>query len=358
MLEKSLKVTDFTGQKLYVGLDVHVNSWTVSVYSEEFELKTFTQPADVGQLLNWLHQHYAQADIEVAYEAGFCGFYIQRALVAQGIKCRVIHPVDVPASDKERKRKTDRIDSRRLAKGLKNGVLNAIFVPSINQQADRELLRARSRLVADTTVVKNRIKAFLKFNGIGPPKQWSKGGWSKAMISWLSELPLHSYSSRATLKAWIKELQFLTRQQQSLLRQIQQLADTPAYAKQIALLESIPAIGLLTAMTFLTEIGDIHRFKNLDRLCSFCGLSPNSYSSGDHARITGISRRGNATIKHMLIECAWMAIRKDPALLLYYKSLLARMNTNKAIIKVTRKLLARIRAVLHKQQAYVTGVIA
>ncbi|QEH40491.1 IS110 family transposase [Chitinophaga sp. XS-30] len=102
-------------------------------------------------------------------------------------------------------------------------------------------------------------------------------------------------------------------------------------------------------------VGDIHRFRSLDHLCSFCGLSPNSYSSGEHERVRGLSRRGNATIKHMIIECAWMAIRKDPVLLLYYKSVLPRMNANKAIIKVTRKLLARIRAVLHKQQTYIIG---
>ncbi len=357
MLEKSLKVNTFSGQKLYVGLDVHVNSWTVSVYSEEFELKTFTQRADIDQLLNWLHHYYPQADIEVAYEAGFSGFVIQRALAAAGINCQVVHPVDVPASDKERKRKTDRIDSRRLAKGLKNRVLNGIHIPSISQQADRELLRARARLVTDTTMVKNRIKAFLKFNGFVLPEQWRKARWSRAMLDWLTELPISSHSSKATLQTWISELQFLVQQQQNLLQQIRQLADSSTYVQQVSLLTSIPAIGRLTAMTFLTEIGDMHRFKNLDRLCSFCGLSPNSYSSGDHDRITGISRRGNATIKHMIIECAWMAIRKDPVLLLYYKSLLPRMNTNKAIIKVTRKLLARIRAVLYKQQAYVTRLI-
>ena len=358
MLEKSVKVNTFNGQKLYVGLDVHVNSWTVSVYSEEFELKTFSQDPDVGQLANWLRQQYPQADIEVAYEASFSGFVIQRSLEAMGIKCRVIHPVDVPASDKERKRKTDRIDSRRLAKGLKNGVLNGIYVPSISQQADRELLRTRARLVEDTIMVKNRIKSFLKFNGISLPEQWRRNVWSKAMISWLRDLPIIPYSSKASLQVLIAELQFLIEQQQAVLRQIQQLADTAAYAGQVSLLESIPSVGLITAMTLLTELGNIDRFKSLDRLCSYCGLSPNSYSSGDHDRVTGISRRGNATIKHMIIECAWMAIRKDPALLLYYKSQRGKMNGNKAIIKITRKLLARIRAVLRKQQVYVSGVVA
>ncbi|WP_350340240.1 IS110 family transposase [Paraflavitalea speifideaquila] len=111
-------------------------------------------------------------------------------------------------------------------------------------------------------------------------------------------------------------------------------------------------------MTILTEIGDKTRFRKLDHLCSYCGLTPNSHSSGETERIGGLSRRGNPFIKVILIECAWMAIRKDPALLLYYKQLLPRMNANKAIVKVSRKLLNRIRYVLLSQKKYVTGVIS
>lgn len=124
------------------------------------------------------------------------------------------------------------------------------------------------------------------------------------------------------------------------------------------LVVTIPSIGLISAMTLLTEIGDIKRFKTIDQLCSYCGLTPLIHNSGETERTGGLSRRGNAFIKPILIECAWMAIRKDPALLLYYKQLLPRMNGNKAIIKVARKLLNRIRYVLVNQKEYVTGVIA
>ncbi len=110
-------------------------------------------------------------------------------------------------------------------------------------------------------------------------------------------------------------------------------------------------------MTILTELGNIKRFKKFDRLCSYCGLTPNCFSSGETERVAGLSRRGNPFIKTILIECAWMAIRKDPALLLYYKKLLPRMNGNKAIIKVARKLLNRIRYVLWHQKEYVKGVM-
>lgn len=136
------------------------------------------------------------------------------------------------------------------------------------------------------------------------------------------------------------------------------LSVSEKYTSNMKLLLSIPSIGLIAAMTILTEIGNIARFKKLDHLCSYCGLTPNSHSSGETERIGAISRRGNPFIKTILIECAWMAIRKDPALLLYYKQLLPRMNANKAIVKVARKLLSRIRYVLVRQKEYVTGIIS
>ena len=143
-----------------------------------------------------------------------------------------------------------------------------------------------------------------------------------------------------------------------LQKDIKKLSASEEYTTNANLLMGIPGIGLIAAMTFLTEFGNIGRFKKLDHLCSYCGLVPDTHSSGTTERVTGISRLGNATVKKMLIECSWMAVRKDPALLLYYKQCLPRMCSNKAIIKVARKLLSRIRYVLINQKEYVIGVIS
>ena len=110
-------------------------------------------------------------------------------------------------------------------------------------------------------------------------------------------------------------------------------------------------------MILLTEIDDINRFKRLDELCSYCGIVPNCHSSGERESVGELSRRGNAIIKRILIECAWVAVKKDPALLLYYKQQIMHMKGQKAIIKVARKLLSRIRYVLMNQQEYVMGII-
>lgn len=355
MFNKASKIIDFTGHNIYVGLDVHAKSWAVSVYSDEFELKSFTQPPNSEQLYSYLSKTYPGAGVHVAYEAGFCGFSIHRDLTQKGIKCSVLNPADIPTSNKEDKRKTDRIDSRKIAKALKNGDVDTVFVPDIQQEADRQILRSRAKIVKDITVVKNRIKGFLKFKGIVIPEQY-ESRWSIAFITWLRELPLLQ-SDQIALSVYIDELIFLDEKKKTLQRAIISLSKEDHYRDNVKLLKSVPSIGLLAAMTILTEVGDINRFPKLEHLCSYCGLTPDSHSSGESERNTGMSRRGNSTVKTILIECAWMAIRKDPAMLLFYKGLLPRMHSNKAIVKVARKLLNRIRFVLKNKNEYVVGIV-
>lgn len=357
MFTKSLKVTDFTGQGIYVGIDTHFKSWTVSIYSDEFELKTFSQPPDVTVLARYLRTHYPGADYHVAYEAGFNGFWIQRAFHAIGIFCQVIHPADIPGSNKEKIRKTDQVDSRKISKGLKNNSLNAVFVPDEQQESDRLLIRSRGKVVKTLTMVKNRIQSLLKFKGVCIPASFTAGRWSKGFLEWLSDVPFNDRSSQTALQVYVQEAVFLMDQQKQIAVAIKELSVLPRYQTEVKLLTSVPSIGLLTAMTFLTEIGQIKRFRNIDHLCSYCGLTPNCHCSGQSERITGMSRRGNGILKSILIECSWIAIRKDPALLLYYKQLLPRMNGNKAIVKVARKLLNRVAYVLRERKEYVTGLV-
>ena len=120
---------------------------------------------------------------------------------------------------------------------------------------------------------------------------------------------------------------------------------------------SIPGIGLITGMTFLTEIEDISRFKNLDKLCSYIGLVPMTNSSGEHDSIGPITKRQNKILRSMLIESSWIAIRNDPALMLAYQELTKRMKPSKAIIRIAKKMINRIRYVLKNQTLYVKAVV-
>lgn len=351
------KVKDFRDQNIYVGIDVHDKSWKVHIYSDEFELKSMSQQPDVEGLCNYLHHHYRNANYHLAYESGFSGYWIQRAFSSKGINCKIIHASDVPTTDKEKLRKTDKVDSKKIAKGLRSGELNFIHIPDQELELDRGLLRSRQQLTKDSTRIKNRIKAILKLQGIVIPENYHEGTWSKAFIKWLSELDFGSVSGKMSMRVLLNELNFFSEQKKQVDQAIKALSKTDRYKGNVALLQTIPSIGLLTSMILLTEIGDMSRFKRFDELCSYCGIVPNTHSSGESEKVGGLSRRGNAMVKKVLIECAWTATKKDPALLLYYKEQITRMKGQKAIIKVARKLLSRIRYVLMNQKEYVLGVI-
>jgi transposase len=121
---------------------------------------------------------------------------------------------------------------------------------------------------------------------------------------------------------------------------------------------TVPGIGLMSAMTFLTQVGDFARFKQLDELCNYVGLVPKMYGSGDKVVVGKLINRGRKELKIMLIEASWVAIRQDPALMAKFNELIKIMPKNKGIIRIARKLLNRIRHVIIHQQEYVTGVVS
>lgn len=119
---------DFKGQNIYIGIDVHLKSWSVSVLSEHSVLKRFSQSPSPESLHKFLTTHYPGADYHSVYEAGFSGFWIHEKLVTLGINNIVVNPADVPTMSKEKLRKTDAVDCGKLARELRSGTLKGIMI--------------------------------------------------------------------------------------------------------------------------------------------------------------------------------------------------------------------------------------
>jgi transposase len=164
-------------------------------------------------------------------------------------------------------------------------------------------------------------------------------------------------SGDMALKVHLSELSHIRQTIAELNRAIRALSITDGYRNNVRVLKTVPGISILTAMTLLTELYDISRFKTLDKLCSYVGLIPNTNSSGETDRKTGMTGRRNIQLRVVLIESAWTAVRKDPALMMSCNELSKHMTKTKAIIRIARKLLNRIRYVLKHQQEYVPAVI-
>jgi transposase len=341
-----------TNTQVYVGIDVHLKTWKIAIETEAAPYKRFTHPPSPEMLIRYLHSHFPSARYHCVYEAGFSGFWIQEALQANGVNCIVVHPPDIPTTNKERLHKSDDVDASKLARALRNGELNALYVPSRQALEDRTLVRLRGHIVRKQTRVKNQIKAVLRFYGIAIPAPFQERYWSRPFLNWLRTLSegrergLVFPSGQMALKMHLDELDHHRRALLESTRAIRKLAKEAHYTLPVTALVSLPGISTISAMIWLTELVDINRFRHMDQLASYVGMVPTLHRSGEHERPSSITRRRNATLRHMLIESAWIATRNDPNLLITFNTLCKRMPKNEAIIRIARKLLARIRWVL------------
>ncbi|NTV34877.1 MAG: IS110 family transposase [Deltaproteobacteria bacterium] len=348
---------DFTGQPIYIGLDVHKKSWSVSIHTALCEHKTFTQPPEVDILVNYLRRNFPGATYHAVYEAGYSGFWAHDQLTEKGVACTVANPADVPTKDKERRTKRDRIDCRKLARSLRAGEIEGIYVPCREKLEDRSLVRTRQSMVRKQTRCKNQIKSLLLFYGIGLPEEWAERRWSGPFVKWLESLPMKRASGEVALRIHLDELKHLRQILARLDREIRVLAQTGEYVVQVRLLRTIPGISTLTAMILLVELQEISRFRSLDELASYVGLIPDTHSSGETEHTGSITQRRHAQLRACLVEAAWVAVRKDPALLMAFQESCQRMRKTRAIVKIARKLLNRVRFVLKNQTPYRMGVV-
>jgi len=350
---------NFKGQNIYVGMDVHLKSWKVTIMTEKSEYKQFTQPPDSQVLYNYLTRNFPGATYHSVYESGFSGFWAHRQLEDLGVNSRVTNAADVPTKQKDRINKNDKRDSRKLAHSLRSRDLDAIHVPLEATQEDRALVRGRATFVGDMVKYKNRIKAHLYYFGIPYPERFEKKSthWSRNFIQWLKEVHFTQTSGNQAFGNLIREVEDHRKLLLSVTRQIKQLSETEKYAANVHLLKTVPGIGLVTAMHFLTETEDISRFEDTDHFASYVGIVPGMHNSGEVRKDGKITFRGQPILKKCIVESALVATRNDPALSLAYKTYVLRMDNNKAIIRIARKLLNRIYFVLKNKKEYVKCVV-
>ena len=353
--QKVKEKLDFQGEPIYTGIDVHKKQWRVFIMGANKEHKGFSQAPSASVLGQYLRKNFPGAVYYSVYEAGFCGFATHEALIKEGIHNIVVNPADVPTMEKERKNKSDKVDCRKLCKSLRSGALTGIFVPERSALQDRELVRLRFKLIKDIRRGKSRIKSLLNLYGV----EFEIKNWSKADFDWLKALEFDSLNATLALKTLIDELEYIIGLKNQVGRQLMMgIVKNERYARSIQVLCSVVGVGLVTAITTLTEVGDTSRFSSLDRLCNFVGLVPTLHNSGDRERTGGLTSRKHNYLLTLLIEAAWSAVGKDPVLMSCYNRLRKRMEAQKAIIRIARKLLARMRYVLIHQTEYKLRVAA
>jgi transposase len=350
------KILNFDNQPFFVGIDVHQRSWIVTIRSGKVVLKTFSMNPSAMQLARYMRENYPGGSYLSVYEAGYFGYSIHRELKEHGFNNIIVSPTDIPRSEKEKITKSDRIDSRKLSRELENRSLKGIYVPEVFQQELRSLVRTRHQLTRKQSRIKNQIKSYLTFYGHKYPDRYQMGHWSGRFIEYLQNLDFAYEPGKEQLKIYLDELQTIRGLLTKTTRLLREYCRKYNINDTILLLCSVPGVGFTTAVSVYTEVIDMKRFPDLDKLASFVGLIPAIVSSAEKASNLGIKNQHNRYLRNLLIESGWIAIRKDPALLLSYNNYIKRMCKQKAIIKIARKLLNRIRFVWKNEKEYKLSV--
>ena len=292
--------------KLYLGLDVHKDSITIALLNHDTpgEIRLF------GTITNDLHalekalirirKAHPGAHLEVAYEAGPCGFVIARRLKQLRVPCLVAAPSLIPKQPGS-PFKTDQRDARALARLLRAGELTGVYVPEPTDEAMRDLCRARTDAVDDLRRCRHRLKGFLLRHGY---RYHGKANWSQPHMRYLRELVLPHPAMKTILEEYLQGIDAAQARVQRIEASMLQLLETWRLKPAVEALMAFRGFQLVAAMVTVSELGNIHRFEHPRQLMTYLGLVPTESSSGSRQRLGAISRCGNAHQRWMLTECA------------------------------------------------------
>ena len=278
-------------------------------------------------------------------------------MIELGFKNIIVSPNEVPTNGKEKSHKTDSIDSRKLARELENGSIHCIYIPSQLNQELRSLVRMRYQLMKSSARLKNQIKSYLNFYGHIIPENYQTKHWSGIFINHLRSLSFQYEMGKEQLDIYLSDLTEKRKLILKTITRIRHYCQAHGFEKDIQILMTVPGIGFITAVTIYAELMDIKRFRRLDTLANYVGLTPAVHSSGEKEHTLGLKMQHNKYLRNLLIEASWIAVRNDPAMTASYNEYIRRMSKQKAIIRIAKKLLNRIKTVWTENKAYVCSVV-
>lgn len=317
----------------WIGIDDHADKWTIAHYrgdeegpGKEFELV----PDEKGyrRLLSYLKG--LQGEVRIVYEAGPCGYELQRRMTKAGYKCQVAAPALTPRKPGERV-KTNRRDAAKLGRYLRSNDLTFIVVPDEERESLRDLIRSRQSVQKDVGRLRRQIIHLVLRYG-----HRYRGGqaWTLRFWSWLKKIELEGVHSRFVLTEMIGELEHRISQLARYDEQIELAAQKPEYQPYVAALRTLRGINTLSAMTVLCELGDLRRFSTAPKLMAAVGVVPSEYSTGDKTNRFSITKTGNAHLRRVVVEAAWQYQRR-PTLGRTIKA--RRKDQPKAIVEIAEK---------------------
>jgi len=289
----------------FIGMDVHKNSIEIAIAEEgrEGEVRSYGKIDNSLTALDKVVRKLVSKGscLHFVYEAGPCGYQIYRHLTDKGFDCMVAAPSRIPKQSGDRI-KNDRRDARKLARSHRSGDLTASYVPDAEDEAVRDLTRAREDAKVDEKKSKQRLQAFLLRHGF---KYTGRSPWSKAHIRWLSDIKMPHYNQQIVLQEYMETVNQNKERVQRLTDQIRKAVPQWRMAPVVDTFQALRGVSFIVAVTTVSEIGDLKRFKTPTDLMGYLGLVPSEHSTGERIRRGSITKTGNGHVRRVLIEAAW-----------------------------------------------------
>src|ERR1700730_8576993 len=285
----------------YIGLDVHKNTIAVAVAEAGLrkEVRDYGTIANTPATLKKLIAKLACTghELRFCYEAGPCGYGIQRQIAAAGHECIVVAPSLIPKKPGDRV-KTDRRDAANLAKLHRAGELTAVWVPDARHEAMRDLVRARLDAGHSPLRARQQLSGFLLRQGC----HYGRPAWTKLHRRWLAGLTFDQAVHHLVLEDYIAAGEAAEARRDRLTAQIAAMLPDWTLAPVVAALQTMRGMALVNAATLIAELGDLSRFANPRQLMAYLGLVPSEHSSGASVKRGGITKAGNSAARRLLIE--------------------------------------------------------
>jgi transposase len=289
----------------HVALDAHMRMLQVAMLlpgsESPIEWQVANEAGAIRRMVKRI-QREAKGGVRMCYEAGPCGYALQRTLKELGVDCVVIAPSLIPVKPGDHI-KTDKRDARKLVGLFRAGLLTEVHPPTPGEEAVRDLSRCREDAKADMVRARHRLSKMLLRRAI----VWEGGkkNWSQEYMKWLRTLKFDHPADTLVFNDYLLAIEHLEERLKGLESALEAAAQEDPYRERVAALRCFQGIDTVTAITVVAELHDFRRFQSPRELMGFLGLVPSEHSSSDSRRLGSITKAGNSHARRVLIESSW-----------------------------------------------------
>jgi transposase len=338
----------FENKDIYVGIDVHKKRWVVTVRTYDLELKTFSMQAVAEQLEKFFVENYKDALLHIVYECCFSGFWIYDYFHNKGYDI-IVTPTNRIYRDGSIV-KTDKIDSRKLAFQHSRGLLRQVKVPTEKLREYRSIFRIYDKEKMREGQLLRQIRCILEVRN--HPLKWEK--WNKQFIEKLKEIKFQEDIFNKKFEQLLREYEYVREQIRDTEKRIKEIGEDQQLGEKIKRIEKINGIGIISSVRLVIYLFDQKgRFETGEKLAHYIGLTPGEHSSGEEIIRSRTGLVGNKQLRSIIIQLAWVAVRKDGSLLDKFERVYRKSGSKqKAIVAVARKLMMKVYAITEKEEQY------